>query len=290
MGTNATKMNGFTRKVLIVGLVLLCGFTTVLFAQEEYSGGITVLGSTLPEAKVEASYGVKIPFFQMDNVLMNGNNIRLKGTVGVSPISATLAANAILTPIAVVELNLGLWFGTGWGITEGLQGIRLQKDAGTWEADVFGGIVYNAKAGAAFQFDTGAVLAGDWSSVIIRTYHELSFQGYTNAAAGDFWSFEGGSKKTYGFNYKGEYFLGYRMPLVLDTVGILLEAYKNNVFDENVSNLWYDLGFVMNFGFTEKINVTLLPQFTSGKSSTDFEVESVPLRFFRLAFMLNYAL
>jgi hypothetical protein len=289
MGTNARKMNGLTRKVIVVGLVLLCGFSSGLFAQEEFSGGITVLGSTLPEAKIETSYGVKIPLLQMDNALMSGNNLRVKGTVGVSPISTTLAANAILTPIAVVELNLGLWVGTGWGLTDTLQGIMLKKDGGTWEADGFGGIVYNARAGAAFQFDTGAVLSGDWSSVIIRTYHELSYQGYTNAATGDFWSYEGSSRKTYGFNYKGEYFLGYRMPLVLDTVGMMLEAYKNNVFDENVSVLWYNLGVVMNFGFTEKLSVTLLPQFSSG-SSIEYEVNSVPWKFFRLAFMLNYAL
>ncbi len=160
--------------------MLLVLLTIPLVAQNTSSGNIKLIGAWPLEAKMEAGYTLKIPMLQGESALFSGNNLKVKGLLGLSPVAATLGVDAVLTPIAVMELTLGGSLGTGWDF-DAMDTSGLLKDTGpigsVLTPDPLGGVYYKGRAGAALQFDTGAIFPGDWTSILLRTYHEMMYQG-----------------------------------------------------------------------------------------------------------------
>ncbi len=206
-------------KRLLALLVILMA-AGLLFAQTTTSGTLKLTGAygTGIEAKLDAAYQAKIPVLAGgEGPLFSGNNVKVKANLGLSPIAGTVTLDAVLTPpIAVAEISLGGGLGTGWDFDlMDLNGLKLGTTVGApLASDSLNGLYYLGKAGAAFQFDTGAIFSGgDWMSVVIRTYHELNYKGgYSNASSDQAWEYENGGAMVNGFNYKGEYILGYQMP------------------------------------------------------------------------------
>lgn len=277
--------------ILILGIALI-GFP-VWAAESEITGNVKLIGSTAPEAKVEAGYTVKMPFLQGDGPLFSSNNVKFKGILGVSPISVSLTGEAVLTPIAVMELSVGGILGTGWNFDPlDLEGLRILEDSDLTTRPVsMQGMYYKGKAGAALQFDTAAIWPGDWTSIVMRTYHEINIQGYTNySGSTGGWEFETAGLHQNALNYKGEYLIGYQMPIILDTVAILLETYMDNIDTTlQIDGMVIDLGLPMNFSFTDSLNLTVIPQLTTKTTDPDTRVmDKTTLGFKRVAAMLNY--
>ena len=215
------------------------------------------------DAKADVSYTLKMPMLEGDGPLFSGNNLKVKAHVGVSPIAVTGSIDAVLTPIAIAEISLGGGAGTGWDLPlMSLEGLRLDS-AGSLASDQLGGLYYFGRAGIALQFDTGAILSGDWSSVLVRAYHELNYQGYSNAEAAQAWEYETGGAAVNGFNCKGEYILAYQMPLPLNLVGAQFEWYINNVFDSDRSPLLYDVSALANIDIIDHLSLLVVGQFSN---------------------------
>ena len=285
-------MKSTTKLVILILTIVLLGFP-VWAAESEITGNVKLIGSTAPEAKVEAGYTVKMPFLQGDGPLFSGNNVKFKGILGVSPISVSLTGEAVLTPIAVMEISVGGALGTGWNFDPlDLEGLRLwDGNADTTTSDTMKGMYYKGKAGAALQFDTAAIWPGEWTSVVMRTYHEINIQGYTNySGTTGGWEFETAGLHQNGLNYKGEYLVGYQMPIILNTVAILLETYMDNIGNDlQIDGMVFDLGLPMNFSFTDSLNLTVIPQLTTKTTDPDTRVmDKTTLGFKRVAAMLNY--
>ncbi len=193
------KYNKNSIAVTIVAILVIVLFTTLpLFSATTNSGNVKLIVSTIPELKVEAGYNVSFPFLQGDSMLTSGNNVKIKTLLGVSPIAATLQVDAVLTPLAVLELNLGGAVGTGWDFPlMSLEGIKVgpANDDTTLVSDSLGGLYLKGRVGAALQFDTGAILEGEWKSILLRTYHELNLQSYTGAENTDWWNYESSGVK-----------------------------------------------------------------------------------------------
>jgi hypothetical protein len=215
------------------------------------------------DAKADVSYTLKMPMLEGDGPLFSGNNLKVKTNVGLSPIAVTGSIDAVLTPIAVAEISLGGGAGTGWDLPlMNLEGLRLDS-AGSLVSDQLGGLYYFGRAGIALQFDTGAILSGDWSSVLVRAYHELNYKGYSNAEAAQPWEYETGGAAVNGFNCKGEYILAYQMPLPLNLVGAQFEWYINNVFDSDRSHFFYDVSALANIDIIDHLSLLVVGQFSN---------------------------
>ncbi|MDC7245814.1 MAG: hypothetical protein PQJ47_07885 [Sphaerochaetaceae bacterium] len=243
------------RRVLIVfALVLICTVSPLVAATN--AGSVTLIGSDIPEVKVEAAYNVTIPMLEGDSMLTQNNNLKIKSLIGVSPVAATVTVDAVLTPIAVMELSLGGSIGTGWDFAPmGLEGLILN---GT--SDSLGGAYMKGKAGAALQFDTGAIWDGEWSSVQMRAYQELNFQAYTEASSTDVWEYELAGDMVNGYNYKGEYVVGYAMPLPVNFVALMLEHYVDNIFSTSTPDARFVLGLIANVDLPADLSLTIIPQ------------------------------
>ncbi|WP_320129771.1 hypothetical protein [uncultured Sphaerochaeta sp.] len=287
---NKTLLRKSIAMFILVALVSLS-----VFAENTSSGNVKFItaGPTL-EAKLEAGYTLKMDMLQGDGALFSGNNLKLKGVVGISPVAATASLSAVLTPIAVIELNVGASVGTGWNCSLlGMDLVGLYLGTGpvgsVLSTDQLGGMYYEGKVGAAFQFDTAAVIPGDWTSIILRTYQEVNYQGYTNAGDNIAWEYETNGAMVNGFNYTGEYVLGYQMPLKLNLVALMLDTYSFDLFSGNDHPFFYQLGLAMNYAFTDSLNLTVIPQITNMKKDDNKQINEVALRFKRVALMLNYS-
>ncbi len=266
-----------TTMAIIAGVLILAFAGAPLVAE-----GVThvkLIGSTIPELKMEAGYAFTVDMLQGEGMLTQNNNLKVKSTLGVSPISSTLTVDAVLTPVAVAELSLGGTVGTGWYFSLLDKDGILTGPSGSLAADPLGGAYLKGKAGAALQFDTGAVFEGDWKSVLLRTYQEISYQAYTGAASGEVWDFEGMGERSDSLEYKAEYVVGYRMPLVVNLVAVMVEAEKRGLSLTTPADTTVVLGFPMNVHLPWNLDITVIPQWNVAGPVTGFK---------RVAAMVNY--
>lgn len=276
--------NEIRMSIVVMALILLVS-SVPLFSAPQTSGNVKLIASTAPEAKIEFGYNVSYPMLQGDSMLTSGNNLKIKGLLGVSPVAATLSVDAVLTPLAIMEVNAGLAVGTGWDFAFlglDLKGITLDDNLGHTSAvsDQLGGAYLKGRVGAALQFDTGAIFENEWQSILVRTYHELNYQYYTGATnAEPWWNYELGGIRENAFSYKGEYVVGYNMPIMVNTVALMLEHSIFSVFSS--ANIRTDLvlGLIANVKFMDNLNLTIIPQVYLNSG----------IEFKRVAAMLNYS-
>lgn len=264
-------MRRTTRISAILAIVVL-SLVVALPLSAEGVTSVKVLGSDIPEFKVEGAYTYTIDMLQGEGMLTQGNNLKVKTVLGVSPIASTLSVDAVLTPLAVAELSLGGAVGTGWDFSPlGNEGLRIgaSNDTDTYVSDSLGGAYLKARAGAALQFDTGAVFEGEWKSVLMRTYQEMSYQMYTGADSDDWWEYEASGARTNDFEYRAEYVVGYRMPLVVNLVALMLEVETRGLTLDTPQDTTYVLGLPVNMSFDWGLDVTLIPQINLHEEGAD---------------------
>jgi len=216
------------------------------------------LGSTWGSAKIQAllTHRIVVPFLVGAGPLSSGNNVTFAFTGALSPVSARLEAQATLTPIAFLNVFAGGMIGTGWDIGI-FNGMGLNADgSGVPESASFQGIVTNSWVGSTFQFDLAAVVPGDWTHVVAVVRPKLQYAFFSGAEKDQAWMWEAdGGENFNGFQFHGTYFLGYQMPLVLDTAGLLVETKQNLGYVRELSPM--DIG---GWG-SDHVEITLSPLF-----------------------------
>jgi hypothetical protein len=279
---------------------------------------LTVQISSLPEAKLLFTQRFVFPFLEGQSPLTENNNIAIALTAELSPISVNGEAEAVWTPIAFFQLAAGGRIGSGWNITlfgNDVYGIGLNREKqddsrkAEHSGSAFDGLFWKVKTGGTLQFDLAALVPGDWNHLVARSYHEINYRGYTAAASGESWYYENDyGENINGFNYYGNVFVGYQMPIVLNTAGILAEA-DLYLYDTPGRASWGDdkirwtLSALLNFTVTEKLSAAVLVQCRLLRNYTNPDWEdlyyrnrrldtSSPLRFtfYRAALAFTYRL
>ncbi len=280
-------------KKLTAAFCVLC-FLSVSgsLASEEVKGMKTatdlnfVLATTM-ETKVKIIETISIPVMAGMGPLTAGNQIQFKLGGEFSPVSLNGTFETVLTPIAFLQFNAGASFGSGWNIPIA-NGLRMNEWADAHDSvltgGAFSGLVWSVKGGSAFQFDYAALKPGDWNHIVIRTYHAFQYRALSSSSASDSWLYESDSgENRNGWNYYGNYFLGYKMPLVLDTVGLLFEE-DLYLYDTADRKLWGDdiprwtFGFLGNFAINKKTSIALLVQ---GRTMRNFTKETEDYGFYQ---------
>jgi hypothetical protein len=173
-------------------------------------------------AKLVLASRSSAPFLAGEDSLTKGNNIGLKLSGELTPVSVGAYVEATLTPIAFLQFSAGGGGGTGWGIGFPALGV-VDAATGNIVQEDFGGLVYRAWCTGTFQFDLAALFPGDWHHVVVLASPSLEYLAYTGAGAHTAWTWEADDAMDFnGLKLLGSYFLGYRMPLAFDLTGILL--------------------------------------------------------------------
>ena len=275
---------------------------------------LTLQVSTLPEMKLGFTERFRLPILQGDSALTKDNNIGFSLGTEISPVSLNETAEAVWTPIAFFQLAAGGRIGTGWNITlfggdsYGI-GISMPDSAGETKISGHGfdGLLYKVQGGAALQADLAAIIPGDWHHVVIRSYHEINYKGYTKAEGNESWYYENDDgENCNGANYYGNALLGYQMPIFLDLAALLAE-WDLYLYDTPNRGLWGDdkirwtFSAVLNFSITQKFSAALITQLRTRRNFLESNWEDLyyrnrtldesnplHLEFYRVAAALTY--
>jgi hypothetical protein len=263
------------KKVIL--FLLLCASAQALIAQTgdvATSGDLTLLASSLPEAKLIFTHRFIFPFMQGESPLTSGNNVAVALNAEVSPVSLFGAASATWTPIAFFQLQPGIRLGAGWPLElfgSDLYGSGINRDNGSglreYNGTGFDGLIWRAHLRATFQMDLAALMPGDWNHVVMQTSHEIYYRGYSRAQGNESWYVEADAGENInGFNYYGSLLVGYQMPIFLNTVALLTEA-DLFLYDMPNRTQWGDnltrwtFSVVLGFTITEQFSANLITQF-----------------------------
>ena len=305
----------------VCAIFFFAGFSIQILSAQNVPAGMVDASSelilqisTLPEAKLGFTQKYSFPFLQGDNPLTEGNNINFALSAEISPISLNGIATAVWTPIAFLEFTAGGRIGTGWnmelfgGEIYGIGINRPDNNGNTGiDGNAFDGVLWNAKAGGAFQFDFAALFPGDWNHVVVRTYHEINYAGYTRAKTGESWYFENDDgENVNGFNYYGNYLIGYQMPIFLNMAALLAEA-DLYLYDTPNRSQWGDdlvrwtFSGILNFAVMERLGITLITQFITQRNFEEKDWQELyyrdrtingpnplSLKFYRVAVVLTH--
>jgi hypothetical protein len=281
------------------------GFAPITYSPEPLSGTYIPignddgrdLGSTWGPAEVQflVTHRIKIPVLAGTGALTSDNNVAFALTGAVTPVSARLETQVTLTPIAFLNVFAGAMIGTGWDI--GLfNGMGLNADGtGTPESASLQGIVSESWLGGTFQFDLAAVVPGEWTHVVALVRPKLQYAFFSGADKEEAWMWEVDKGENFnGFKYLGTYFLGYQMPLPLDTpldtVGLLVETEQNLGYvkdlDQSDVGTWgsdyvqITVSPIFNFLLSDSSSLTVLFQFRR-EQLYDESNDSIFANFFR---------
>ena len=179
------------------------------------------------------------PFLVGKGLLYN-NSIKFTGGIELSPISVKLTTEAIFTPIAFLQLISGVSAGTGWdnNVATGLaintpkDSLAMTDNSGDYGQNISDttGVLWKYKGGLALQFDLAAVMPGKWNHIVFRSYHELNYQMLTGVSdnVSWVWAYQNTTnpgQSQNGWNYYNSNFIGYKMPVWLDMIGIFSEEF-----------------------------------------------------------------
>ena len=267
------------------------------------------------ELKAYLTHRIRIPFLQGDNPLVSDNNATVNLKLNVAPVAVYGEASVTITPIAFLNFDFGGMIGSGWNaeIFNGV-GDNINGDINT---DSFPGVVGELWSSATFQFDLAALVPGEWTHVVTQLSGKFLYSAFTSdyarnggidGAPGPWQWLADSGENLNGWKYKGSYFLGYQMPLVLDTVGFLVETSQaigpNSTLSTMAGNGWgsdfteVTFGPLVNLAFNEHNSLAVLVQFQTGRDYTDATIfepfyqdrvyEDTYTKFHRIALSYNY--
>jgi hypothetical protein len=268
------------KKIIIMAVVLKTFIAGVAFSQAETIADLSLYASTWGEILLDFAVRWKFPFLRGESPLLSGNNIALELDANLSPISAGLAGDAVLTVAPFLSFTIGTMTGTGWNYDLfgkiPLVGIGLNRkmNEGDPRDGVNGngldGVVWNVNAGNTLQFDFAAVFPGDWNHVVMQIYNEIQYYAYTKAKSDEFWYYqmdEGMNQNA--FRYKFETVLGYAMPIFVELVGVQFSGtlpFYNIKTGDSVRDvgLSLDAAFLVNFNINKQFSIVALTRFSNG--------------------------
>lgn len=260
------------------------------------------------ELRTIFSYYYKIPVPFGTNPLVSGNNVRLVGSMELTPVSIAFEPYVEFTPVAFLVFSSGLKLGTGWQFI-GINGFANYDGInGTYvPATPFGDWYFRFWMEGLFQFDLAAVLPGDWNHVVTQSSYRVIYTNSTSAAAKEPWCWQGSGELVDGWEFYSSVVLGYQMPLVMQMAGIQFEFsgyYDPNGIKPEYSAFKNDFTTVQInplaiFKFNEHHSLTVMFNFSTrrafdrapGTNETNLNLSYTSAEWFfkRVAFRYTYS-
>lgn len=230
----------------------------------------------------DATYTIPTPLGS--NWLVKNANLKLTGSLELSPITIRPKISLSFTPLPFLVLSSGANIGTGWNYLgfDGLStyNVTTQDYEGITP---FVHYYYEAWIAGRFQFDLGAVMEGDWTHVVLLANYRLFYGAITGVDYGVIYQWQESANRANGVQYHFTGILGYQMPLRLSMVGAMFEARGhldgadygryNKTFNGDFVRL--DVSALGVISLNEKNDLSVLATFEGNRSyATDHEKES----------------
>ena len=227
------------------------------------------------EGRVTGSAKYSIPTPLGEHWLVKSAKLDLTGKFELSPVSVKPAFEVAWTPLPFIVLTAGAQAGTGWNLG-GLQGMAVLADDGKSYTNLkpFGTFYVKCFAQGTFQFDTGAIVDGDWTHFQIMYTYQVYNEMLTGVKNQTVWEWQCTGNKVNGLKNYQNIVLAYQMPLVLSRVGVLteIESYFNaDAFaNPNYKSTFAQVSIspLAQFTFNDHNGLSVLLGFSSRRSFT----------------------
>lgn len=227
------------------------------------------------EGRITGKANYTIPTPLGDNWLLKDADVVLQGNLEVSPVSIMPGVEVKFTPLPFLVFSAGAQAGTGWNIA-GIQGMASLNGTKTAYDNITPFTSWFLKwfAQATFQFDTGAIWAGDWTHFQIMYSYQVYYELLTAKNSQEVWMWQASGNRVNGLKNYQNLVLAYQMPLILSRVGVLTEwdgYYSKNAFNnENYEGNFMKVSIspMAQLSFTDKDVLSILLGFSTRRSFT----------------------
>jgi hypothetical protein len=198
------------------------------------------------EAVTEFDATYTMPFLNGSDELTVDNHLAFKLGLELSPVTIAPVASVTFSPIAFLEFAIGGTIGTGWPLTDDIQGLaKLDESKPKYKnLTPFANWYFYTWASGCFMFDLAAIWEGDWHHVVTTATYKAGYQKMTGTKS-TVWGWQNSYGLADGWVYEQEYFLGYQMPLKVSMIGVgatLWGNYQSSDYGKFSSN--YDGDFM----------------------------------------------
>lgn len=223
--------------------------------------------------RLDAKYTIPTPLGE--HWLLKGANVELWGSFELSPVTVRPMVEVDFTPLPFLVFGAGASIGSGWNVL-GFEGLARYdfKTADYEKLTPFAHYFYDLWVSGNFQFDTGALIEGDWSHVVMVASYKLFYEALTGVDDGDIWQWQESARRANGLQHTFTGVLGYQMPLTLNMIGLMAEITGHldkedygevaRSFDGDFTTT--ALSLLMSFRLNEKNNLTTLVTFQRDRS------------------------
>lgn len=234
------------------------------------------------EGRVTGAATYSIPTPLGSHWLLNSATLDLTGKLEITPVSIKPIFSATWTPLPFIVFSAGIQSGTGWALGP-LQGMAVLADDGQSYTNLkpFGTFYVKWYAEGTFQFDTGAIIKGDWTHLQIMYTYQVYNQMLTGIKDQTVWEWQCSGNRANGLQNYQSLVLAYQMPLVVSRVGCLFELegfYNNNAYANesyNGSFKTISIGPMSQIKFNSHSVLTVLAGFSSRRSFTTDHTDKI---------------
>jgi len=161
---------------------------------------------------------------EAEGPLMKDNNITFMIKPVLSPVTLHVETEIQFTPIGFFELTGGVAGGFGWPLRfMNLEGLALNDQDDITDTKRSGWAGFYFVAGT-IQFDLAALVPGKWNHLIFLASAKARYMHYSRAGALDAWYWRADRGENFnGWEYRGNYVIGYQPPWQVDFIGFLAE-------------------------------------------------------------------
>lgn len=234
------------------------------------------------EGRVTGAAKFSIPTPLGEHWLLNSATLDLTGKFEISPVSIKPAFSMNWTPLPFIVFGAGAQIGTGWNLA-GLQGMAVLSDDGKEYKDLTPFANYYVKyyGEGTFQFDTGAIVKGDWTHFQIMYTYQVYYEQLTGIANQTVWEWQCTGNKANGLKNYQNLVLAYQMPLMLSRIGVLTEFegfYNDNAFaNPNYNSTFNQISIspLAQLTFNEHNVLSIIAGFSTRRSFTTDHKEKI---------------
>ena len=178
----------------------------------------------LAKATWKSAYTISTPLGS--GPLLSSANVELAGSLEVSPLSIRPIASVTFSPLPFLAFDAGASIGSGWNLL-GFEGMCEYQNDHYKNLTPFTRYYHDHWVSATLQFDTGALIEGDWSHVVMLVNYQMIYKGIIGVDDGKLWAWQTTEGYVNGLGYNFIALLGYQMPTFVNMVGFMAEMYGN---------------------------------------------------------------
>ena len=184
-----------------------------------FSGISGIYDGVKAVTEFDATY--TMPFLKGSNELTKDNHLAFLLGLELSPVTIAPVASVSFSPIAFLKFVIGGTIGTGWALTENIQGlVKLDESKPKYKnLTPFANWYFYTWASGCFMFDLAAIWKGDWHHIVTTATYKAGYQKMTGTKS-TVWGWKNSYGMAEGWVYEQEYFLGYQMPLKVSMLGV----------------------------------------------------------------------